>query len=340
MEQKKKEKFHLDLSDMGIVIALFLLLALLIATNQTFRSLVIYRSILKTAAIYGVLGVGMSYAIIACDIDLSVGAQMALLSVIFTAIAETAGLSCSLATVAILLMGILLGTLNGLLIAKLHIPAFMATLGTQYAFRSLAQMVNSHPVITENEAFLAFSKAKFLEFPLTFWLMVIVVILGTLLLRRTRPGRFTLAIGNSKEAAKVSGINVSNTQLFVFIFIGLVTAIAALMGTARNASSNYGNFVSYEFTVITAVVLGGTSMAGGKGSIITTAVACVFISILLSAMPMYGINTYVQKIIQGGVMILAFSINTIRRAMNHISVRSRARKALRQRLSEEETVSV
>ncbi len=330
MKQRKKLEF--DVSQIGIVIALGILIVLLFLTSKTFRSMLIYRSILKTASLYAVLAVGMTFAIISGNIDLSVGSQMALSSVIFTMLVTEMEVPYWLGILAVIGLGLVMGLINGLLTSRLFIPPFIATLGTQMAFRALAQIIHEDPGHVMNQAFINVGAANLAGLPALFWIMLGVAIIGIVVLRRTRIGRHTLAIGNSMEASRISGIKPENTQLVIFLLIGVTTAVATLMATSRNASSNYNNYISYEFTAITAVVLGGTSFSGGKGSIFTTVVAAVFVSILIAAMPLYGINTYTQKIIQGLILILAFSINTIKTAAEDFMVRRRSRHdlALRQ----------
>lgn len=327
----KKKRFNIDFRELGILYALIILLVVLYATNETFRSMMIYRNILRTAAIYATCGIGMTFAIISGDFDLSVGSQMALGSVVFTTLL-TWGVPMIVAILGVLVLGMIMGTFNGILIAKMRIPAFIATLGMLMAYRALAQMINGSPVTVTNKTFLALSTSKFLEVPILFWIMVIMAILGTVVLRKTKIGRNTLAIGNSKEAARIAGINVGNTQIAIYFIVGLLTAVATLLGTARNGASNYNNFSGYEFTVISAVVLGGTALAGGKGSIFTTVVASIFLSTLNSALPTYGVNAYVQKVIEGCVLIFAFSINTIRSTLSDIMLKRRSNRELRERL--------
>jgi ribose/xylose/arabinose/galactoside ABC-type transport system permease subunit len=273
----------------------------------------------------------MTLAIISGDFDLSVGSQMALGSIVFTTLL-TWNVPIIAAALAVVVLGMVMGSVNGTLIAKMKIPAFIATLGMQMAYRALAQMINGSPVTVKNAAFLSIATGKLLELPILFWIMIGLAVLGTVVLRKTKIGRDILAIGNSKEAARISGINVGRTQIAIYFIVGLLTAAATLMGTARNGASNYNNFMGYEFSVISAVVLGGTALAGGKGSIFKTIIAAIFLSTLNSALPTYGVNAYAQKIIEGCVLVFAFSINGIRSSLGDVMLKRRSRRELRERL--------
>ena len=164
-----------------------------------------------------------------------------------------------------------------------------------------------------------------------FLVMAACVVVGTLILRKMSLGRHILAIGNSPAAAEISGINVANTKIWIYVLLGLFTAAASVMITSYLGSSNYGMKDGFEFTVITAVVLGGTAMAGGKGSIFTTAVAAVFLASIKSGMDTFRIDSYAQRIIEGLILIFAFAINGVRAQVNDSLVKRRSTKELEQR---------
>jgi ribose/xylose/arabinose/galactoside ABC-type transport system permease subunit len=151
------------------------------------------------------------------------------------------------------------------------------------------------------------------------------------ILRKTGLGRNVLAIGNSREAARVAGINIPYTETVTYVLVGLFTALAAIMMTANQGSSNYGVPTGTEFTVISAVVLGGTALAGGKGSILNTVIASLFIATIPTALTTFGVDNNVHGIFNGVILVIAFSINTIRAFSNDFFVRYRARKTQAQR---------
>lgn len=349
---------RLNLGEHAILIALAIFWLALFCTNSAFTKFSIYATIIKEASMYAVCGIGMTFAIISGDFDLSVASQIALSSVVFTAIVtrlapQNPGLSIVLSCLVILALGAGMGLVNGLLIARMRIPAFITTLAMQNVYRGLAQLVNDTPVAiaTMGKEYLAFTSGagkavrwelgdtllfygkgfaftKIFGLPLFFYLMAALAVVGAVILRKTKLGRDVLAIGNSKDAARIAGVNIPRTQTLIFVLVGLFTAVTALMMTANQGSSNYGVPTGTEFTVISAVVLGGTALVGGKGSIFNTVVASIFIATIATALTTFAVVNNVHGIFRGFILIFAFSINTIRTFLYEASVKRKARKAL------------
>jgi ribose/xylose/arabinose/galactoside ABC-type transport system permease subunit len=362
MKKTKFSAIHLLRGIAGehaIAIALFAFWAILLITNPAFRNFSIYATILKEASIYAVVGVGMTFAIASGDFDLSVASQIALSSVAFTAILPAVApgspiLAILLSCLAVLALGAAMGLFNGVLIARVRIPAFIATLATQNVYRGLAQLANDSPVAiaTLGKGYLPFTSGagaaarlsvggfdvlyvkgfaftKILGLPLFFYIMAALAALGTLILRKTKTGRDVLAIGNSKPAARIAGIDIPLTQIKIYAVVGLFTALAALMMTSNQGSSNYGVPTGTEFTVISAVVLGGTALAGGKGSILNTVIAAVFIATISTALTTFGVDNNIHGVFRGAIHVFAFSINTVRAYLSDFWARQRARREQR-----------
>jgi len=356
---EKSSGFHFNIGDHVIIIALILFWAVLIISNPAFSKFSVFATIIKQASIYAVCGIGMTFAIISGAFDLSVASQIALSSVVFTSIVTKVipaapGLGILLTCAILIVMGLGMGLINGLLIARLRIPAFIVTLAMQKIYRGFAQYVNNAPVpiatfgpeyqgfttgmkegikwsIGKFEVFYikGFSFTKILGLPLFFYIMVVLAVAGTIILRKTKLGRNILAIGNSREAARVAGINIPRTETITFVLVGLFTSLAAIMMTSNQGSSNYGVPSGTEFTVISAVVLGGTALAGGKGSILNTIVASLFIATIPTALTTFGVDNTIHGIFNGVILVFAFSINTIRAYADDALVKLRARRKLR-----------
>ena len=358
---KKGPAHHIEIGDHVIVIALIVFWLLLMLTNDSFRNFKTYSNIIKQGAMYAVCGIGMTYVMVAGEMDMSVASIIAMLSVIFTQLVDkiapanpAAGIW--LTSAIILAIGTLCGTFNGLLVAKLRIPSFIATLAMQNIYRGIAQLICKEPVsianlgqqylgfstgankavaigrITENFSLISikgFSFTKILGLPLFFWLMVVLAIAGTIILRRTALGRYILAVGNSKSAARICGINIPRTQISMFAALGLFTGVTALMMTSNQGSSNYGVPTGTEFTVISAVILGGTNPKGGKGSVFNTVIAAMFMATIPTALTMFKVPNTAHGIFNGCVLVIAFSINTIRTIIAEFAVKNKARKAVR-----------
>lgn len=324
-----KKKLQINFGELGILYALLIFWLILIAFSPNFRNISAFQNIVREASFTGICGVGMTFVIISGDLDLSVASQVALCSCVLTLLLPKMGVFPSV--ILILLLGAVLGTFNGVLIAKMKIPAFIATLAMMFGYRALAQIVNATPVVVENRLFKLMSTSYLAGIPVPFIIMIICGVIGTVILRKTALGRHTLAIGNSHEAARIAGISIPRTQILIYLMVGLFTAAASIMITSYLGSSNYGMKDGFEFTVISAVVLGGTALVGGKGSIFTTAVAAIFLATIKSGMDAFQIQSYMQRIIEGVILIFAFSINGIRAYVNDFLVKSRSRRELDER---------
>lgn len=368
MKQQLKPRrngIHINFSDHAIVLALVIFWAVLAVSNAAFSKFSIYATIIKEASMYAVCGVGMTFAIISGELDMSVASQIALSSVVFTAVVDklvpsNPGLSLILTCLLILVMGAAMGLVNGVLIAGMRIPSFIATLAMQNIFRGLAQLVNDAPVPIatlgkEYQVFTSgvgkavkigtigdfnllyikgFGFTKILGLPLFFYVMLALAILGTVILRKTRLGRNILAIGNSKDAARIAGINIPRTQIATYVLIGVFTGMTALMMTSNLGSSNYGVPTGTEFTVISAVVLGGTALSGGKGSIFNTVIASLFMATISIALTTFGISNNAYGIFRGCILVIAFSINTIRAIVSEAAVKRNARLAAKKQTAQ------
>ena len=331
----------------GILYALSLLWAVLIASNATFRRGDIYISILREASFSGICGVGMTFCIASKHFDQSIASMMALLACVFTVMlpglaSDMGFFGISLAMLAVIALGTVLGFVNGVLVAKLRIPAFITTLGTLYVYRALAFIVSRGNPVTINqivtpqqyELFRFIGTGRVLRLPFVFWVMVCCAAAGTVILRKTSVGRHTLAIGNSVEASRISGIDVDRTKILVFTLVGFFVGITSILNSAFLGSSNPGMSAGFEFTVISTVVLGGTALSGGKGSIFTSVVASVFLVSVTAGMNAFGLDSFAQRVVQGAILLFAFSINGIRAIIEDIRVKRAARLEASRKLSQ------
>ncbi|HUK65397.1 MAG TPA: ABC transporter permease [Anaeromyxobacteraceae bacterium] len=295
----------------GILLAVLLFWAVCAATNGMFRDLSTYSSILRESSFVGVAAIGMTFCIISGDFDLSVGSMLSLLGIAVVAMVGKTGLF--LGTLAVTLLGALCGTFNGLLVAGLRIPAFIATLAMYYIYRALAYIVtNGNPVQFQEPWFTEVGNGSLAGVPTPFVFFLVLVAAGTFLLRKTPFGRSILAIGNSARASQISGIRIARVRVFIFALVGAFTGIAAMLISSRMWSANSGMKIGYEFDVIAAVVLGGTSLAGGKGSLVNTLFASIFFASLNTAMNMFHVNSFMQRVVIGIVLLFAFSLSGVR----------------------------
>lgn len=295
----------------GILFALLIFLGVCAAANPMFREISTYLSILRESSFVGVAAIGMTFCIITGDFDLSVGSMLALLGIALVAMVGHTGLLVGLA--AVTAMGAVCGLVNGLLISRLRIPAFIATLAMYFIYRAVAYIVTKgEPVQFQEPWFTEVGNGSVAGIPTPFLFFVVLAVLGTLVLRRTPFGRRVLAIGNSTRASEISGIRIARMRTLVFTIVGAFTGVAAFLISSRMWSANSGMKTGYEFDVIAAVVLGGTSLAGGKGSVGNTVIASIFFASLNTAMNMFHVDSYMQRVVIGIVLLIAFSLTGIR----------------------------
>jgi len=332
---KREASFRpLDLRESGILFALIALWFVCAVFNPVFRDAGIYLSILRESAFVGTAAIGMTFCIISGDFDLSIASLLALLSIVTIELMGKVGLAGGiLITIA---LGTVAGLFNGLLVAVVRIPAFIATLAMYFIYRALAFIVSDgNPVQFQVSWFIAIGNGNFLGLPLPFLIFAALALVATLALRKTVFGRHVLAIGNSKKASEVAGIGIVAVRIAIFGVVGAFTAGSAILLSSRLWSANPGMKYGFEFDVIAAVVLGGTSLSGGKGSVFNTLVAAIFFASLNTAMNMFHVDSYAQRVVIGIVLLFAFSMNGLRAAIE-AAVRSAkaARSAKAKKISE------
>lgn len=308
----KRKVFRINFKDMGILYALLLAWLFLALTNKNFQGSYAYLNILRDSSMVGICAVGMTFAITAGMMDLSVGTMMALLAVVNLQMISVIGLWCF---PVLLVLGALCGLINGLLVAKVKLPAFIATLSMQYIFSATARLISHEQQVRFTERWfnnISNGNVPGTGIPIPFVAMLLLALLGAWLMSRSTFGRKVTALGNSEHAANAAGISVEHTQISIFVVLGIFTAIAAFFISSYLNMADADIVPGYEFDVITAVVLGGTALSGGKGSVFNSIVAAIFVSTLNMGMDAFQINSFVQNVVEGFVLLLAFSTTTIK----------------------------
>ncbi|SEF82344.1 ribose transport system permease protein [Thermomonospora echinospora] len=292
----------------GLVAALLLLVLVGVITKpDNFATTGNLVSILALAATIGVITVGMTFVIIGGGIDLSVGAIMALASVWATTVATQSYGPVVMALCAIL-VGAGAGLVNGLLISYGRMVPFIATLAMLVAARGLAQRMSDRRtqlVRPENDAIMALSTTKVLGLPLLVYIFAAVVAAGWVLLNRTTFGRRTFAVGGNPEAARLAGIDVRRHTLLLYTLSGLCCGIAAIIIMARTTtgSSTHGDL--YELDAIAAVIIGGTLLTGGRGTIIGSILGLLIFTVITNLFILNGLDTSDQLIAKGVIIVIA-----------------------------------
>jgi erythritol transport system permease protein len=323
-----------------VLVALFLLFAIVEPAFLQTSNLII---LTKHVAINAILGIGMTFVILTAGIDLSVGSIVGLCGMIAGALIQE-GLVLEIFGVAIffnvwvvmaivLVVGMLVGWINGTLISRFNVAPFIATLGTLYAARGLALLSNNGATFSKIGGTEALGNVGFpllgsgiplggFEIPYSIPIMIVMAIIAAFLAAKTPFGRQIYAIGGNERAAELSGVQVKRITMLTYVISGLCSAMVGLIVTAQLVSAHPATGDGWELRAIAAVVLGGTSLAGGRGSIGGTIIGAFVIGVLTNGMILMGVTSFWQQIIMGIVIILAV-------IMDQFQQRLQERSALR-----------
>ncbi|HHW23749.1 MAG TPA: ABC transporter permease [Clostridiaceae bacterium] len=302
-------------STFGSLIGLIVLVILMTILKPTFIGGANIRNILRIASINGLLAIGMSFVIITGGIDLSVGAIMGCAGMYSAYFAQTKmGYPWWVAVAVGLGMGLLIGLFNGICIAYLKVPAFVGTLGAMSIAKGFTFLLtDAKPIPSLNNEF------KFIGggniggwLPVPIVIMLVVLVICFTLFYKTRYGRYVFAVGGNHNAAHISGINTKAIICSVYAISGLLAALAGVITTARVTSGVTSTGDGYETNAIAMVVIGGTSLAGGRGRLWGTIVGILLLQCLTNGLDMLGVNAYYQLIIKGFVVIGAVMLDGLR----------------------------
>lgn len=287
-----------------VVVTLVMILA-----SDTFLTASNLSNIARQVSINAIIAVGMTCVILTGGIDLSVGPVMAL-SGTLTAGLMVAGVPPGLAIGVGLLVGVAFGIGNGLFVAYLHMPPIIVTLATMSIARGFGLMyTDGYPISGLPEWFAFFGRGSVFGMQVPILIMLLTYLAAYVLLQHTRIGRYIYAIGGNEEAVRLSGVRAARFKLLVYGISGLTAAIAGLVLTSRLMSGQPNAGVSFELDAIAAVVLGGASIAGGRGVIVGTLLGAMLLGVLNNGLNMLGVSPYVQSVIKGGIILLAIFIS-------------------------------
>ena len=294
----------------GLVIALVLLCVVgFITAGDRFASGANLLTILRLAAVIGVVSIGMTFVITGGGIDLSVGAMVALASVWATTLATqqlAADFHWIMMVSTALLVGAACGLVNGLLIAYGRVVPFIATLAMLAGARGLAEIIaNRRTQIVTVDPFVDFFGGTFLGIPVLVWMFVLVAAAGWVLLNRTTFGRRTFAVGGNVEAARLAGIKVQRHTVALYVLAGLCCGIAAVMLMARTTTGSSTHGMLYELDAIAAVVIGGTLLSGGRGTIGGTVLGVLIFTTLSNVFTLNNLSISAQSVAKGVIIVIA-----------------------------------
>ncbi len=296
-------------------IPIFLFIATFVLAAAKNRYFLDFGYLLETTSLFAegaLLVIAMSFIIVAGQIDLSVGAMMALVACAFGKLLQL-GLPMPLAILAALGLGAVLGSINGALVAYLKLPSFLVTLGTMALFRGAAQAMLASQSVALPPNFVGIDRQvlAFIHLPIPLFIVLIFALLGGLALHFTHFGKRLFAIGTNEAAARYAGIRVARAKVGIFVISGVLAAVAGMMIDSRLAVARYDHGKGLELEVITATVLGGVSIAGGKGSLGGALIAYALIAVVRTALGLANANAEIQLTVLGTLLILAVGVNRV-----------------------------
>jgi ribose transport system permease protein len=290
-----------------ITIVIFILLALTTEGFFTERNL---RNILDQQSTILIAASFMTIVIISGNFDISVSAIF-VVSPLFTLFVENATGNLFLGVLAGISVGLCMGVFNAIVVTYFKVNSFIATLATSFMFFGLGYLISDRALMRPaGEAYQQIARTRIFDITSAAWLSLIVVIIASILLTRTRFGRNVFATGGNQEAARLAGINVARVQATAFILLGGAAALAGIVSSSRSISAQPSDDFSFVFAVLTAVIVGGTSIAGGKGAIWRTVAAAFFLAFMSNGFNLNQVDPLWQRIILGLVIVIAVAIDS------------------------------
>lgn len=304
--------------DLQTVVTLAVLIAMIVVfsqLNDRFLTADNFKNVLMQTAPVMLVGCAVTLVMIARGLDLSVGSVAAVAAVFAASFSATRGWSLLAASIAAVALGAAFGLVNGLLIVRLKVNPIIATLGTMNIARGAAYLISASAIIVglpSNWGDLGTTSLGPLPTPVVIALVAIAIF--HLLLTRTAFGRHIYAIGGNEETARLSGVNVNRTLVVLYVLAGMTAGLAGLMMASRFGSGDPNAYVGFEFDVIVAVILGGTSLAGGEGRIAGTVLGALIVGFLSNSLNLIGVDPFWQYVAKGTVLIFAVVLDRLVRS--------------------------
>jgi inositol transport system permease protein len=305
------------------LIFLVTLMVLFALMEPRFLSSINLFNVMRQVSITGLLAIGMTFVILTAGIDLSIGSLVAFAGLVAAAVAKGGlqdrftvgeggiGYGWGLAALAAIAVGLIGGYIQGLAITKLKVPPFVVTLGGMSAFRGAALLFAAGgPISGFEPSFTWWGQGKIGPVPVPVIIFLVAAALAHIALRYARYGRKVYAVGGNPEAARLSGLNVSRMICSVYVIMGFFAGLGAFVLAARLNSAEAVAGTGYELTVIASVVIGGTSLFGGSGTIFGTVIGSILIGVLLNGLVLMNVSSYIQQIVIGIIIVLAVAFDT------------------------------
>ncbi len=309
---------NIDIEKYGPLFALIVLFIVSSLASPYFLRTRNLLNILRQVSYTGIIGLGMTFVIISGGIDLSVGSMTALVGGIVILVLNYFGggyTAILLGIVAGLALGVMLGAINGLVVTKGKVAPFIVTLGTMAIFRSLTLYIsNAGEFRSTSTIYPQLGMGYFLGLPIPVWVLLLLTGVYTVLLNNTRYGRYVCAVGSNERVAQYSAINIDRVKLISYMIAGFSVAVTSVLLSSRlNSVSSSNAGLNFELDAIAAVIIGGTAMSGGTGTITGTLIGAVILGIVNNMLNMLGVSPYLQGMVKGMVIIGAVLIQRKKR---------------------------
>lgn len=304
--RNRQQRYRAFVAKFGIVIIFAIFCAVLgISTKGKFFNIDNLINVLRQVSINGILAIGMTFVILTGGIDLSVGAVVALTG-FFAASAYKAGYGLFATFLFALIGGLILGAANGYFVAYHDLAPFIVTLGVQTMARGFTYIYSDgKPISQFTGSFLSIGKGSFLNVPIPVWILAITFVIAYFILYKTKIGRYIYAVGGNQTATHYSGVQIAKVKMFAYIFCGIMCALAAVVLTSRVSAALPQAGTAYESDAIAAVVIGGTSLSGGKGRLWGTMIGVLLIGVITNGLDLLSVSSYIQQVVKGAIIIAA-----------------------------------
>lgn len=304
---------RLDLRNLGLVAFVALLAVSFSLASPHFLTFGNITNMLLTVSVIGVMAAVSTLLVVGRELDLSIGSVAALVGVVVAILVESKGWSWPAGLAAGVAVGVLTGAFNGFMVGSLKVNSIITTIGTLALFRGLAFIVtDGQTEMVQNQSLLAFGSGRILGVPYSVWILIAVFAAADFLAERTTVGRSIFAIGASPRAALLAGLNVNRMRFCMFVASGVSAALAGVLLIGQSGAAVPSGATGYELQVITAVLLGGTSLAGGEGSVLRTALGVLVIGILNNGMVLLSVPSFYQIAANGVLLLVAVGIDQLR----------------------------
>lgn len=298
----------------GVVAAFILLCVVVSIITPKFLQLRNIMNILRQYSVIGILSVGMTLVIISGNFDISVGYTCGFCGALLIKLNGEYGVPLLPAVLIVLLVGAIIGSLNGVFVAHVGIPSMIATLGMGEAINGVFLLITGgYSLSIANETLRAVGKGSVIGVPTITVIFLLTVLLFQFILKRTRYGRSTYAVGGNIDAARISGIKTKQITVSAFAICGLLAALSGIVLTARVMNIGPASGSGYELDAIAAVVIGGTRVSGGEGNVFRTVMGVLFVGVMSNALNLLGVNDYYQYIVKGAIILFAVGVDCYNR---------------------------